>query len=195
MSGLTPKIVTYCLHEEGIVREAYLDNAVPPRWTWAGGVTNASGHQVYPRYKDKPQPLERCIAVTVWLMERVYLPAVQRAFAGFPLNEAQLAAALSFQWNTGAIEATSWVRSAKAGRSAAARAFLETHYTNDRTNDGINNGSLTARRKREAALFFDGRWPADLRVPVWSVSKPSYKPVRPVPTDVTAMLQQIMGGR
>lgn len=173
MTELTAKSVAFALSEEGMVCEAYLDGEGV--WTWAGGVTDASGHLVG-RYRDNPQPIERCLEVTIWLMRWKYLQPVLRAFAGYPLTEAQLAAALSFHWNTGAIDRTDWVRAVKAGRPADARAFLESHYTNDRTNDGVNNGALTPRRKREAALFFDGRWPMDMRVPVYPVSKPSYAP-------------------
>ena len=163
---LTPRAVAYAFHQEGLVREAYKDSEGV--WTWAGGVTNASGHEVYPRYKDNPQTLEHCLEITVWLMRSTYLAAVQRAFAGSTLNEAQVAAALSFQWNTGAITATEWVCDWKAGKPASARSFLTTHY--------LNGGDLTERRKSEAALFFDGHWPGDLRCPVYPVRKPSYTP-------------------
>jgi lysozyme len=101
-------------------------------------------------------------------MRERYLPVVERAFAGFDLNEAQIAAALGFHWNTGAIASTSWVRMVKAGQGPGARQFLTTHYLND--------GDLTARRRREAALFFDGKWPADLACPVYPVRKPGYAP-------------------
>lgn len=192
MNDLTVKSVAYPLSEEGIVQEAYFDSEHV--LTWAGGVTSASGHRVE-RYRDNPQTLDVCLSVTIWLMRRKYLPAVLRAFSGFTLNEAQLAAALSFHWNTGKIERTDWVAMVKAGRAAAARAFLESHYTNDRTNDGVNNGALTDRRKREAALFFDGRWPS-LTVPVYPVSKPSYTPAfsRGRRMDMSAMIQAVLAG-
>lgn len=166
MTELTPKAVAYSLSEEGMVREAYKDNTGV--WTWAGGVTNASGHEVYPRYLDKVQTLEKCLEVTIWLMRERYLPAVRKAFAGHELTEAQLAAAVSFHWNTGAITNTGWVRDVLAGKPISARSFLISHY--------LNNGTLAARRKREAALFFDGVWPASLLCPVYPVRKPSYTP-------------------
>ena len=166
MLKLTPKIAAYCLSEEGIVLEAYKDSE--GIWTWAGGVTNASGHIVFPRYKDSPQSLERCLEVTVWLMGQKYLPAVDRAFAGYALTEAQIAAALSFHWNTGAILRSSWVQMVKDGNLGAAEDFLETHYT--------NGGDLAPRRLREAHLFFDNIWPDDLSCPAYPVAKPSYTP-------------------
>lgn len=195
MIALTPRVVALIGHEEGLVREAYLDSAAPPVWTWALGVAATSGIDVL-QYKDRPQPINMCLKASIDMMRRRYLPDVLDAFGGFPLSEAQLAAALSFHWNTGAIARTAWVSEVVQGEMDSARAFLEAHYTNDRTDDGINNGTLTARRAREAALFFDSVWPADLRVPIVPVSKPSYRPAfsRAVPTDLMPMLQQIMGG-
>lgn len=164
---LTPKSACYTAHEEGFVAEAYLDGG--GIWTAFLGVTNASGHQVYPRYLDNPQPLEKGVAISLWLMRERYLPAVENAFAGFALNEAQLAAALSFHWNTGAIGVTTWVKQVLRGEMDAARRFLETHY--------LNSGMLTPRREREAALFFDGEWPSDMRVPVFPVNRSTHHPI------------------
>lgn len=163
---LTVNAVNYCGTEEGIVLEAYKDSGGV--WTWAMGVTNASGHQVYPRYLDKPQPLQDCVNVSVWLMRQTYLPAVLRAFTGYALAENELAAALSFQWNTGAIENTSWVGMVKSGDRAGAEKFLRTHY--------LNGGTLQGRRDSEANLFFKGVWPVSAMSPQYPVSKPSYSP-------------------
>lgn len=184
VDDLTPRVVNYLAGEEWLVAEAYKDSSAV--WTWALGVTNASGHIVYPRYKDNPQSLERCIEVSVWLMRQKYLPAVLAAFAAFPLTEEQLAAALSFHWNTGSIGKTDWVDLAKAGKASEARAFLETHYLND--------GKLTARRKREAALFFDGTWP-DKPPHVCPVSKPSYTPnwSKAQKVDLLPIIKKVMG--
>ncbi|MCJ2189166.1 glycoside hydrolase family protein [Novosphingobium beihaiensis] len=183
MTELTARAVAYCLSEEAIVQEAYLDSE--NKWTWAGGVTDASGHYVE-RYRDNPQPLERCLEVTVWLMRQKYLPPVLRAFSGYALAEHQLAAALSFHWNTGAIGTTQWVRDVKAGRRTMARAFLENHY--------LNHGDLKARRLREAALFFERKWPGDIRVPVYPVRKPGYRPdfARGRRSDMTALIEKAL---
>lgn len=183
---LTPKAVAYVAHEEGLVLEAYKDSVGV--WTWALGVTDASGHEVHPRYLDKPQPIERCLEVSIWLLRERYLPAVNKAFAGIDLTEAQLAAALSFQWNTGAIATTSWVKLFLDGKPRSARQFLETHY--------LNNGTLAERRTREAALFFEGKWPAPMLCPVYPIKLPSHTPDfrRGVQTDLLPMLAQILGG-
>lgn len=166
MIALTVPTVLFTAHFESLVLEAYLDSVNV--WSWSLGVTNASGHQVYPRYKDAPQPLQHCVNISVWLMKTKYLPDVAAAFDGHPLNEAQIAAALSWHWNTGKILSTDWVKLVKAGDGVAARAHLEGHY--------LNGGDLEARRKTEAKLFFEGKWPDTRMTTVLGVSKPSYHP-------------------
>jgi GH24 family phage-related lysozyme (muramidase) len=155
------------IEHESIVLEAYYDNAKPPVLTWGIGVTNASGHKV-DGYKDNPQTIAKVLEVYLWLLKKTYIPHVLQAFEGFPLNEHQMAAALSFHYNTGAIRKTEWVGMVKAGKLAEARAFLVSHY--------LNGGALLKRRKLEAALFFDGAWTTDGKVTVLGVSKPSYTP-------------------
>lgn len=166
MTELTVKSVLYTASLEGMVQEMYKDSEGIS--TWALGVTNKSGHQVDPRYKDNPQPLQKCCDVSVWLMRQTYLPVVQKAFGSHELTEQELAAALSFHWNTGAIASTSWVKMVKDGDMAGAEKFLRTHY--------LNGGDLQSRRDSEASLFFHGQWPVSLTVPVYPVRKPSYKP-------------------
>lgn len=162
---LTPKVVAYLAHEEGLVLEAYKDGGGV--WTWALGVTNASGHEVYPRYLDRPQTLERCLEVSVWLMNNRYLPAVRKAFDTFVLTEAQIAAALSFHWNTGAILTAQWVQEFVHGKPTSARKDIMAWSS---------HGVLTERRKREQALFFDGKWPSPMLCPVYPVRLPSHTP-------------------
>jgi len=179
---LTPRIVAAVAHEEGLVLEAYKDSVGV--WTWSLGVTNASGHQVHPRYLNKPTTVERALEVSIWLLENRYLPTVQKAFDGHRLKEHEIAGALSFHWNTGAIGRASWVKAWTAGRIEDARkGYL----------DWNKPAAIIPRRKRDAALFFDGVWP-DLRTPIWRVAKPSYRPVGGKPTDILPMLEQMMGG-
>jgi lysozyme len=118
------------------------------------GVTNASGHQVYPRYKDKPQTIQHCFDVSVWLMQEKYLPPILKAYP--ELNEAQLAAALSFHWNTGKFP----------------------RYANDfsKAVEIRNKGALDARRKREQDLWYKGVWPKSLMTPIYPVSS-KYNPI------------------
>lgn len=181
---LTPRIVAAVAHEEGLVLEAYKDSVGV--WTWALGVTNASGHKVHPRYLDKPSSIEKAVEVTIWLLQNRYLPAVQRAFDGCRLKEHEIASALSFHWNTGAIARASWVRYWKAGMNDQARAA----YLEWRKPAGI-----IERRRRDAALFFDGAW-SDLRVPVYPVAKPSYRPKwgEAKLVDLMPVITKMMGG-
>lgn len=181
---LTPRIVAAIAHEEGLVLEAYRDSVGV--WTWGLGVTNSSGHEVYPRYLDKPSTIEKALEVAIWLLENRYLPAVQRAFDGLRLKEHEIAGALTFHWNTGAISRASWVKSYRVGAIEKARAqYLEYRKPPE----------IIERRTRDAALFFDAVW-GDLRVPVKAVSKPSYRPKRAQAQviDVLPFLEQMMGG-
>lgn len=163
---ITERVALELIGHEAIVREAYKDSERV--WTWGIGVTNASGHQVHPRYKDNPQTIARCIEIYVWLCRTKYGPEVVKAFAGHPLTEAQFAAALSFHYNTGAIQRTDLVGLIKTGKMVEARKFWTTHY--------LNGGDLQKRRNAEAALFFDGKWSSDGKATVYEVNKPSYAP-------------------
>ncbi|HQS69812.1 MAG TPA: hypothetical protein PLM58_09285 [Novosphingobium sp.] len=180
---LTPRIVAAVAHEEGLVLEAYRDSQNV--WTWSLGVAATGGHDVL-RYKDNPSTIEAALAAAVDFMRAKYLPAVQRAFDGLRLKEHELAGALSFHWNTGAIERASWVKAWRDGDITDARR---------RYNQWRKPPEIIPRRERDAALFFDGKWPA-LTVPVYPVRKPSYTPDirRAQRLDVLPMLEQIMGG-
>ena len=183
MHTLTPRIALEVVAHEGIVREAYRDSTGV--WTWSVGVTNASGHAVYPRYKDQPQPLEHCIGVFKWLLETRYLPAVLKAFGDHDPSEAELGAALSFHWNTGAIGRATWMRLFVAGNVAGARAAIM---------DWAHPASLAARRSREQALFFDGTWSNDGMALVYGVSKPSYRPAGAQRMSVGPVIEAVFAG-
>lgn len=185
---ITARVAAEIIGHEAIVQEAYYDNAKPPRLTWGIGVTDASGHKVS-RYIDNPQPIERCIEVYLWLLKTKYLPDVLKAFGDRDLAEHELAAALSFHYNTGAILRSDWVQDVRHGRLTAARKFLETHY--------LNGGDLKKRRKEEAALFFDGKWSNDGTTTVWEVRKPGYTPnwSRGHKVRIDGILQTMIGGR
>ena len=180
-ADITPRMVLELIEHEGIVLEAYKDSVGV--WTWGLGVTNASGHQVHPRYKDKPQTLSHCLAITVWLLRTKYLPAVLAAFGSRPLAEHELAAALSFHWNTGAIGRAGWVASAIAGRRDEAKAKFM---------DWRKPSEIISRRKAERDLFFEGKWTSDGVVPVYSVAKPSYAPRGAKMIDISAALTEAM---
>jgi GH24 family phage-related lysozyme (muramidase) len=180
--NLTARAVAYLASEEGLVLEAYKD--VKGIWTWALGVATPSGFPVL-QYKDSPAPLEECLRVSIDLLKKQYLPAVQRAFKT-DLTEAQTAAALGFHWNTGAIEKAQWVKDVNAGEL-------------DRASGNIlqwsSHGLLTQRRLREQRLFFKDNWPADIRCNVYPVNRSNYHPVtsKGVRTDLLPTLSKIVG--
>lgn len=183
---LTPRIVAYIAHEEGLVPEAYYDSDTPPNLTWSMGLTAKTGLKVA-RYLNRPAPLSECLSAAITHMQAQYLPALAKAFAGHTLGDAQIAAALGFHWNTGAIGHADWVAHWRAGDADAARAALTGNYT--------QGGALLARRQREAALFFDGRWPNPMLCAVSQVSKPGYHPFKPTAIDIMPALQSIMEGQ
>ena len=161
---LTVRVCQEIIEHEAIVPEMYLDSEGVP--TWGIGVTDRSGHLVG-RYKDNPQPLERVFEIFVWLLKNVYVPPVLREFKGHDLTEAQFAAALSFNYNTGAIEKATWPDLWKAGDKEDARhSFLQWRKP----------AAIIPRREKESALFFDGVWSQDGRASIIPVRKPSYKP-------------------
>ena len=177
---LTPAILLEIIEHEGIVTEAYKDSK--GIWTWGVGVTDASGHSVE-RYKDNPQTVARCLEIYVWLLREKYLPAVLAAFDGYPLAEHELAGALSFHWNTGAIKTADWVEDVKRGDRDAARASIL---------NWRSPPEILSRRSAERNLFFDGQWVSDGRVAVWGVSKPSYQPSGATLVDITKDLEALL---
>jgi len=57
----------------------------------------------------------------VWLLQTRHLPVVVAAFGPFRPAEHQLAAALSFHWNTGAIQRAAWLKRFLDGDAQGAR--------------------------------------------------------------------------
>ena len=181
MRTLTPRIVGEILFHEGLVREAYRDSRGV--WTWSVGITDASGHRVG-RYRDNPQPLARCLEVFLWLLTTRYLPALLAAFGPRDPAEHELAGALSFHYNTGAIGRAAWLRHHLAGNRDAARTALL---------DWRRPPEILPRRRAEQALFFDGKWAGDGTVLVYEVAKPGYRPVRPQRMTVDEALTGLLG--
>ncbi len=162
--SITPRIAAELIFHEGIAREAYLDAG--DVWTWGIGVTNASGHEVAPRYRDRPTDIATCLRVFISILRDKYVPDVETAFAGAALAEHEFAAILSFHYNTGAILTASWVQAFLAGDMDTAREqFLLWKKPS----------AVIARRHCEHALLFDGRWASNGRAQVFGVRKPSYK--------------------
>jgi len=194
---LTQKAVNEIGSHEAVVLETYMDSEGNP--TWGMGVTSKSGHDVL-RYKNNPSTLQKAMDVYVWLLEIKYLPAVERAFQK-PLTEAQMAAALSFHWNTGGISVADWVHSYNAGAVEEARR----EFMNWRSPP-----SIIERREKERDLFFDGKWSGDGKITHWTtvnnmqidwskakrIKLPSLKKSQPKATPVTfdlmALIEQFL---
>ena len=162
---LTPRIVMEIAHHEAIIRRAYKDSVGV--WTWSAGLTSMSGHNVE-QYIDKPQTMQKCLEVYINILETKYLPSVLAAFEGFELTDSQLAAALSFHWNTGAIRRASWVKHFRAGDMAASkRAFMYWKKP----------AEIIPRRRAERDLFFDGKWSGKETIGEYTRLTSRYAPV------------------
>lgn len=146
---LSERMLLEIAEHEGLVLETYLDSVGVP--TWGFGVTDASGHKVE-RYRRKRSSIEGAVEVFEWLLRTKYLPQVLAAFKGRALTEAQLTAALSFHWNTGAIGQADWVQSFLLGRRDKAWAEFM-NWSKPR--------EIIPRRKAERALFFHDKWSWD----------------------------------
>lgn len=180
MNKLTPRVVSYVLSEEGLVLEAYKDSK--GIWTVAGGVATTGGYDVL-QHKDKPMSVEQALRLTIDLMERKYLPIVNKAVGGKQLTEAELAGMLSFCWRHGAVKGK-WFETWKRGGAGAG--MLSSNWT--------DHGTQISRAVREDNLIFFGKWPDRMFTPVYSVNRRSYLPIKPIPTNLLPVLQQIMGG-
>lgn len=164
MNKVTPRIAAEIASHEAVIRECYKDSK--GIWTWGFGVTNQSGHQVYPRYKDNPASLEKCIEVFIWLLQKQYAPDVFKAL-GNNLTENQLGGALSFHWNTGGILRASWAKHWKAD---------DVDIAYKKIMDWNKPREILGRRQKERDLFFDGKWSSDGTCLEMGVYKPSYSP-------------------
>ncbi len=182
--NITVRIAQEIVSHEAIVREAYLDSVGV--WTWSVGITNSSGRTVFPRYKDNPQTVRRCLEVFEWVLRTTYVPAVADVFEGFGLTEQQFGAALSFHYNTGGIRRATWAKRWKAGDVAAAR----TTFMN-----WSRPPAIIPRRRKERDLFFDGLWSSDGTATVFPVRKPSYRPDwgRAQRVDINPVLEELLG--
>lgn len=183
MKLLTTRVALELLSHEAIVREAYRDSV--DVWTWGVGVTEASGHTVYPRYLDQPQTMRWCLEMYVRLLRTEYGPAVLAALEGRELSESEFGAALSFHYNTGAIGTATWVEEWRSGDVEAARAS----FMNWR-----KPPQIIPRREKERDLFFDGIWSNEGTVLELPVHKPSYQPdtAGKRPVDVRLVLDELL---
>ena len=179
---VTKRVALEIAQHEGMVRQAYRDSVGV--WTWSVGITSASGHKVN-RYIDNPQPMERCIEVWLWVLEK-YAADVRRAFNGRDLSEAEFAAALSFHYNTGAIERASWVKHWLRGDVATAKRAIM---------NWRKPAEIIPRRRAERDLFFNGVWSGDGTITEYTRLTSNHTPVwsSAIRVDITAELDELMG--
>lgn len=180
---LTIKMVLELMHHEAIIRELYKDSVGVE--TWSAGLTAASGINIK-KYKDNPASMQECIDAVIERLREVYIPRVLSAFKGKTLTEAQFAAALSFDYNTGAVTRADWVKHWMAGHTDVAFQSIM---------NWKSPPEIKERRELERDLFFKGVWSQDGKTKVLGVRKPSYQPdwrsMRRV--DVTAEIKVALG--
>lgn len=161
---LTENVLLELFSHEAIIREMYKDSVGVE--TWSAGLTAKSGINVR-LYKDNPASMQVCINAVVDRLHALYIPRVVQAFNGMNLSEAQFAAALSFEYNTGAITRADWVKDFLQGNRAAAYKSIM---------NWRSPPEIISRREKERELFFNGVWTNDGKTNVYQVNKPSYTP-------------------
>lgn len=147
------------LSHEAIVLMPYKDSVGV--WTIYGGHTAAAGSPVPAKMpKGVAQPIEKGLAVFERDLAK-YEARVRKAFTA-KLSQAQFDAAVSFDYNTGAIDKATWVKRFNAGDELGAReAFM--WYRKP--------AAIVPRREREFALFFESEYSGDGKVSVYTATK------------------------
>lgn len=129
---------------EGIVLSRYKDSVGV--WTIGIGHTASAGRP-NPAKVQGPLPLSEIMSMFRRDI-RKFEKRVVRAFSR-PLTQAQFDAAVSFDYNTGAIHRASWVRHFNRGNLQASRnTFMNWSKPEE----------IIPRRKKERDLFFDGAY-------------------------------------
>lgn len=180
---LTVQAVLELMTHEAIIQELYKDSVGVE--TWSAGLTAASGINVK-QYKDNPATMQVCIDAVIDRLRKVYAPRVLSAFKGKNLTQAQFAAALSFDYNTGAITRADWVKHFMSGHTSVAEQTIM---------NWKSPPEIKERREKERDLFFKGHWTQDGKVTVFQVNKPSYSPKwsSAKRVDVTAEVKAALG--
>lgn len=137
------------ISREAIVLCPYLDSVRV--WTWGIGHTAGAGA---PRPADMPKGVASSITDILAVFSRdlaKYEERVRKAFTR-QLSQAQFDAAVSFDFNTGAIDHASWVREFNAGNLGAVAAdFMIWRIP----------ASIVPRRQAECDLFMKGKYSSD----------------------------------
>lgn len=138
---------------EGIVNAPYLDSVGV--WTVGIGHTASAGP---PNPATKRGEYSMTELMDIFASDiRQFEKGVLRAFTR-PLKQHEFDAAVSFNFNTGAIERATWVKKWNAGDIAGARkSFM----------DWRKPAEIVPRREKERDLFFDGKYSNNGSVTMW----------------------------
>lgn len=181
--SIDEKIALEVASHEAVVRQAYKDSVGV--WTWSIGITSATGHDVT-RYIDKPATLSRCLDIYIWALKK-YVDDVIKAFHPMKLSAHQLAGAVSFHYNTGAIFRATWVKQVKSGDFGAARLSIM---------QWNKPAEIVGRRRKERDLFFDGKWSNDGTMTEYTRLKanktPDWSSAKKI--NVTKEIRDLLGG-
>jgi lysozyme len=139
---------------EGVVLTAYRCPA--GKWTIGAGLTAASG--VVTPHAGMTITRAEASRLLSQALARNYEPAVHQALGRVPQHAFD--GAVSFHFNTGAIERASWVQSYKAGDWSAVRSRLALWNKGG----GRVLPGLKRRRHEEADVILLDKWPADLSI-------------------------------
>ncbi len=145
----SPRGVAFIAAHEGVVTRAYRDAA--GRWTIGVGHTAAAG----PPKPASGMVISRARAFQILADDLAQFE--RRVSAALPgVRQHEFDGAVSFDFNTGAINRASWVKRFRAGDRAGARARLML-WTKA---GGRTVAGLVRRREDEARLIFDGDYGA-----------------------------------
>jgi len=145
----SPRGVAFIAAHEGVVTHAYRDAA--GRWTIGVGHTAAAG----PPTPVAGMAIDRARAFEI--LANVLAGFERRVSAALPgVAQHEFDGAVSFDFNTGAIDRASWVERFRAGDGTAARRGLMA-WTKA---GGRTLAGLVRRRQDEARLIFDGDYGA-----------------------------------
>jgi len=173
----SPKGLAYLELKENVVLKAYRD--IAGTWTIGPGLTAASG-VVVPK-AGMTITLSEARNLMQAALRHNYEPRVIKAL-GQKLKQNVFDGAVSFDWNTGAIDRASWVKALKAGDAEKTRTGLMAWI---KSGGKVVRG-LQIRRAEEADIILLDKWPAVLKV------TPLDRPLQPNETyalwvvDVTA---------
>ncbi|MBB3947235.1 lysozyme [Rhizobium skierniewicense] len=157
MPQVSPKGRKFIYGHEGVVKKAYRD--VVGVWTIGPGLTAASG-VVKPK-AGMTITSEECDRLFDLAVAKNYLPRVVKALGDRELPST-IDAGVSFDWNTGAINKASWVKSWLDYNYNAAEVRKRLGLWN-KAGGKVYRG-LTRRRAEEADILLLGKYPGDIDV-------------------------------